>query len=98
MSACRRRARRSAVDGLRHHQVCDKADGVEEGDEEHDVGRDPIEERDDPADDIALAARVRVERWIWVMVSSDPLGSRGLRSGMMPGVRPKDFARSLICP
>ena len=53
MSRFHRRHGRAGVDGLRHHQAGYEADGVEKGDEEHEIGEDSVQKRDYSADWIA---------------------------------------------
>jgi hypothetical protein len=92
-------SRRSAVDGLRHHQIFNETDGVEEGDEEYGVGHDAIEERNNPSEDIALAAPGRIE--CLDLAHGSLRCNRGdcdRTARSMPGLRSKNFARSLICP
>jgi hypothetical protein len=54
----RRRRVRPIVDRLRYGETRDEADGIEEADEEHGVGRDPIEKRDQPPGKIDLAMNI----------------------------------------
>src|SRR6185437_562142 len=52
----------SGVNALWHHEVRYEADGVQKSDEEHCVGSEPKENRDEPSNEMALAgARVLVD-------------------------------------
>ena len=89
-----------AVDCLRHYEARNEADGVEEGDEKHDIGHDSVEKREQPAHEVALsAARVLVDCLDLGHTSSVRYDRKDRDEvARMPKARSKDFAGRLICP
>jgi hypothetical protein len=90
----RRRSCRSAIDGLWHDEIFNKADGVEESDEKYAIGHDAIEEPDDPSDDIALSLRIRILN----NLGHNLLRSAKSRQKSMTGTAAKNLVRPLIFP
>src|SRR6185437_4955346 len=72
----RHRHDRAGVYGLGHRYAADEADGVEKSDEKYDIGHDPIEKCDEPADWIPL----------YVMTDCLGLGHGLLRSDAITGI------------